>query len=70
VSPFGEKGLNDLAAAPGARWVLLNQSEYDQLSSTAAPALSRITPLHMVNDTVYLAWFDPDKSPATAPVQQ
>jgi hypothetical protein len=69
VRAFGEKGLDDLAAAPGARWALLNQPEYTRLSSTAPDTLSRITPLRMVNDTVYLVWYDPEKSPSIAPKQ-
>jgi 4-amino-4-deoxy-L-arabinose transferase-like glycosyltransferase len=57
VETFGEHGLSKLAAAPGQRWIVLNDDEYAKLSKTASDRLSHITPLILARDTLYLAQY-------------
>jgi len=65
VKAFGEKRLADLVTAPGNRWVALSEDEYHTIFAGTWGALSKVTPLKMVNDTVYLAWYEPRSVPTT-----
>jgi hypothetical protein len=55
VDAFGEHGLSKLVAAPGQRWIVLNEDEYGWLAKTAAGRLDHVTPLRLARDTLYLA---------------
>ena len=57
VDAFGEKGLDKLAAAPGRRWIVLNDIEFAKLIKSAPGRLDHITPLHLAKDTLYLAQY-------------
>ncbi len=58
VETFGEHGLNKLLAAPGRRWILLNEDEYTKLlPQSARDRLDHITPLILARDRLYLAQY-------------